>query len=327
MAVLDHGQVTTVPDPRPRVPVAAGLVVAALLVVYVVWGSTYLAIRVTVREAPPFLGMGTRYVAAGLLLGLVVGFRIGFRKLLVTRREFLGCAFVGLMLPVLGNGVVALGESKGTPSGVAALLVALTPLMITVFRAASGDRPRGLTVAGVGLGFVGVAYLVLAGNSNPTDSLPLIPSLIVLFASICWAFGSWAQPHLRLPRNAFVLTVYEMWTGGVMLIVFGLLRGEQLHVADYHATTWLAWSYLVVFGSMLGFTAYVWLLANAPISLVATYAYVNPIVAVVLGALILSEPVTSAVLIGGGIIIAGVVIVISAERPHHAGVKAKAGIT
>ena len=313
--------------PAQKAPVGTGLVLVALLVVYVVWGSTYLAIRVTVREAPPLMGMGSRYLAAGLLLGLVIGSRIGFRQLLVSRRELAGCAFIGLMLPVLGNGVVALGESKGTPSGVAALLVALTPLMIMVFRLISGDRPRRTTLGGVGVGFAGVAYLVLAGSDSGTDSLPLGPSLLILFACTCWAFGSWVQPRLVLPDNAFVMTVHEMWTGGVVLLVFGLLRGEHLSPGDYHAKTWLAWSYLVVFGSMLAFTAYVWLLANAPISLVATYAYVNPVVAVVLGALILSEPVTVAVLVGGGIIVAGVAIVISVERPRKVGVQPKAGIT
>jgi drug/metabolite transporter (DMT)-like permease len=314
------------PEPAPaRVPAAAGLVVAALLVVYVVWGSTYLAIRVTVKEAPPLLGMGTRYVVAAALLALLVGLYAGFGSFRVTRRELAGCAFVGLMLPVLGNGMVAVGEAHGTPSGVAALLVALTPLMIVVYRVASGDRPRPTTLVGVGLGFAGVAGLVLADRGG-SEHVPLGPSLLVLFASACWAFGSWAQPRLALPANAFVMTVYEMLSGGIILVLSGLARGEVLHVADYQPKTWVAWSYLVVFGSTLAFTAYAWLLSNAPISLVATYAYVNPVVAVVLGALILDEPVTSAVLVGGAIIVLGVAVVITAERPRRVGVKEKAAV-
>jgi drug/metabolite transporter (DMT)-like permease len=310
--------------PAARVPAAAGLVVAALLVVYVVWGSTYLAIRVTVEQAPPLLGMGTRYAVAATLLAVLVGARIGFRSLRVTRRELAGCAFVGLMLPVLGNGMVAVGEAHGTPSGVAALLVALTPLMIVVYRVLAGDRPRPATLVGVAVGFAGVAYLVLADRG--TGHVPLGPSLVVLFASACWGFGSFAQPRLRLPANAFVMTVYEMAAGGLVLILLGLARGEALHVGDYPAKTWWAWSYLVVFGSALAFTAYAWLLANAPISLVATYAYVNPVVAVVLGALILDESVTAAVLLGGAIIVLGVVVVITAERPRRVGVKEKAAV-
>jgi drug/metabolite transporter (DMT)-like permease len=302
----------------PRPTAAPALVITALVVVYIVWGSTYLAIRVTVEQAPPQLGMGARYVAAGLLLGLVLSFRGGLRRLRVTRRELAGCAFMGLMLPVLGNGLVALGESRGTPSGVAAVLVALSPLMIAMFRAASGDRPRAWSALGVLIGLLGVAWLVLVGRGQ--GDVPLGPSITVLIASTCWAFGSWWQPRLTLPRDAFVMTVHEMWTGGVMLLVLGWLRGERLHVGSYDAHTWLAWSYLVVLGSMVAFTAYVWLLANAPISLVATYAYVNPVVAVVLGALLLNEPVTSAVLVGSVLIVLGVATVITVERPRKVGV-------
>jgi drug/metabolite transporter (DMT)-like permease len=316
---------TAATTPLAKAPAAVGIVVAALLVVYVVWGSTYLAIRVTVRQAPPLMGMGSRYVVAALLLAVVVGLRSGFGSLRVSRRELAGCAFVGLMLPVLGNGMVAVGEAHGTPSGVAALLVALTPLMIIVYRILSGDRPQPTTLVGVAVGFAGVAYLVLADRSG-NDHVPLGPSLLVLFASACWGFGSWAQPRLTLPANAFVMTVYEMAAGGVILMVSGLVRGEALHVADYHPKTWFAWSYLVVFGSALAFTAYAWLLSNAPISLVATYAYVNPVVAVVLGALILDEAVTAAVLLGGAIIVLGVAIVITAERPRRVGVKPKAPV-
>jgi drug/metabolite transporter (DMT)-like permease len=147
--------------------------------------------------------------------------------------------------------------------------------------------------------------------------VPLGAALIVLFASTCWAFGSWVQPRLTLPRDAFVMTVHEMWTGGVMLLVIGTIKGERLHLGAYSGKIWFAWGYLVVFGSMIAFTAYVWLLSNAPISLVATYAYINPVVAVILGGIILSEPVTHAVLIGGGIIVAAVAIVISVERPRR----------
>ncbi|HEY3013496.1 MAG TPA: EamA family transporter [Nocardioides sp.] len=302
-----------------KAPPAVGLVAVALLVVYVVWGSTYLGIRVVVREAPPLLGMGSRYATAGLLLGALLATRGGVRRLRVTRRQLLGCAFLGLMLPLLGNGMVSIGEDLGAPSGVTALLIAIAPLMITIFRFAAGDRPRPLTVVGVLLGFVGLGYLVLAGRGTGEDTghIPLGAALIVLFASTCWAFGSWVQPRLTLPKDPFVMTVHEMWIGGLMMLVLGTVRGERLHPASYSTEIWLAWGYLVVFGSMVAFTAYVWLLSNAPISLVATYAYVNPVVAVILGALILGEQVTGAVLVGGAIIVAAVAIVISVERPRR----------
>ena len=301
--------------PPPRTTASAGAVALALVIVYLVWGSTYLGIRVVVEEAPPLTGMGSRYFVAAVLLGLVLAARGGPARLRVTRKQLLGCAAMGLMLPVLGNGLVSVGEDRGAPSGVTALLIAIAPLMITLFRFLSGDRPRGWSVAGVLLGFAGLCYLVLAGrHAGGSDRVPLDAALIVLFASTCWAFGSWVQPRLWLPADAFAMTVHEMWTGGLMLLTLGLLRGERPDPGSYAADTFLAWGYLVVFGSMIAFSAYVWLLGNAPISLVATYAYVNPVVAVLLGALILDEPITHAVLIGGAVIVAAVAIVISVER-------------
>ncbi len=286
------------------------LVAAALVIVYVVWGSTYLGIRVVVEEMPPLTGMGSRFLVAGLLLGVLLALR--GTDLRVTRAQLAGAALLGLMLPLLGNGFVAIGEDNGVPSGVAALLVAAVPILIVVYRFLSGDRPRVWSVLGVLLGFAGLAYLVLGGREQ--GDVPLGPAAIVLLASSFWAFGSWVQPRLTLPENAFVLAVHEMWTGGLMMIALGLLRGEDVDPGGYGGQTWLAWSYLVVFGSMLAFSAYVWVLANAPIGLVATYAYVNPVVAVFLGWLILAEPITGPVLVGGLVIVAAVAIVITVER-------------
>jgi drug/metabolite transporter (DMT)-like permease len=319
--VPEDGEVTTTTSTGlPKAPAAVGLVVVALTIVYVVWGSTYLGIRVVVEEAPSFLGMGSRFFTAGVLLALVLAVRSGPARLRVTRRELLGCAVVGLLLPVLGNGLVSVGENKGAPSGVTALLIASAPLMIAIFRFSSGDRPKPLSVVGLLLGFVGLTYLVLVGrHSGGDDRVPIGAALLVLFASTCWAFGSWVQPRLTLPRDAFVMTVHEMWIGGAIMLVVGSLSGERFDVAAYSAKTFVAWGYLVVFGSMVAFSAYVWLLGNAPISLVATYAYVNPVVAVALGALILDEPITGAVIVGGAVIVAAVAIVISVERVRRPG--------
>jgi drug/metabolite transporter (DMT)-like permease len=316
--VTEDDRVTTAtPTALPKAPAAVGLVVVALTIVYVVWGSTYLGIRVVVEEAPPFLGMGSRFFAAGVLLAAVLAVRSGVGRLRVTRRELLGCATVGLLLPVLGNGLVSVGENEGAPSGVTALLIASAPLMIAIFRFSSGDRPKPLSVVGLLLGFVGLTYLVLVGrHSGGDDRVPIGAALLVLFASTCWAFGSWVQPRLTLPRDAFVMTVHEMWIGGAIMLVVGAVSGERFDLASYSGKTFVAWGYLVVFGSMVAFSAYVWLLGNAPISLVATYAYVNPVVAVALGALILDEPITGAVLVGGAVIVAAVAIVISVERPR-----------
>ena len=308
----------TMPTAAPtKVAPKLGLVVAALGVVYVVWGSTYLGIRIVVEEAPPLQSMGLRYTCAALVLGAILAMRGGVRRLRVTRPELVGAAFLGLMLPVLGNGMVSVGEDLGAPSGITALLIAVAPLMITVFRTLDGDRPRGLSTFGVLLGFVGLAYLVLTGRGKDVGEVPIVAAGIIVFASSCWAFGSWVQPRLRLPKDVFVTTVYEMLAGGLILLGAGTAVGERFSPTSYGPQTWLALGYLVVFGSVIAFTSYVWLLASAPISLVATYAYVNPVVAVFLGWLILSEPITGAVLIGGGIVVAAVAIVITAERPRR----------
>lgn len=307
------------PGGRPgpgRVAPRFGVVMAALGVVYVVWGSTYLGIRIVVEEAPPLTSMGLRFLAAGALLGLVLAARGGFGRLRITRRQALGAAGLGLLLPLLGNGMVSVAESRGAPSGVAALLIAIAPLMIVVFRTLGGDRPRPLTLAGVLLGFGGLAVLVLLGRGGGADDFPLGAALLVLFAASCWAFGSYIQPRLTLPSDVFVTAVYEMLFGGAMMVATGLAWGERF-TGDYEARTWLALGYLILFGSVLAFTSYVWLLAHAPISLVATYAYVNPVVAVLLGWWVLSEAVTGPVLLGGGIVVLAVALVISAERPRR----------
>ncbi len=271
------------------------------------------------------LAMGARFLCAGILLALVLGLRSGFSRLRVTRAEFASCAFLGLMLPVLGNGVVALGESKGAPSGLTALLIATTPLTIMIFRGLAGERPSRISAIGVLIGLVGVLFLVLTSNSA-ADRVPLVATGLVLAAATFWAFGSWYQPRLTMPDDAFTATVHEMLIGGVILLLFGFLRGERAGLTGHPTEAWIAWAYLVVFGSMVAYTAYVWLLAHGPISLVATYAYVNPVVAVALGALILSEVVSAAMLIGGGLIVIAVAVVISVERPRPTADEAEAPV-
>ena len=302
--------------PSAKAPPAMGLVLVALGVVYLVWGSTYLGIRIVVEEAPPLVSGGMRFFTAGVLLAVLLAVRGGVRRLRVTRRELAGASFLGLMLPMLGNGLVSVGEDLGAPSGVTALLIAVVPLWIVVFRAVGGDRPRPLSLFGVVLGFAGLGYLVLAGEASGASELTLLAAGIIVFASTCWSIGSYAQPKLELPKDVFVTTVYEMLAGGTIMVLTGLVVGERF-TFDYPVRTWLALGYLVVFGSMVAYTSYVWLLAHAPISLVATYAYVNPVVAVFLGWLVLSEPVTSPVVVGGGVVVLAVAIVITAERPRR----------
>lgn len=282
-----------------------------MAVVYVVWGSTYLGIRIVVEEADPLSAMGVRYVAAGVLLGVALALRSGWQRLRVTRRQLVGAGVLGLLLPLLGNGVVAVAESRGLTSGYAALLIAIAPLAIVVFRSVERDRPSAATLVGVLTGFGGLAILVVVGREG--DGIRLLPAVLALAAGTFWAFGSYIQPRLWLPQDAFVIAVYEMFLGGVMLVLVGLVSGEE--VTLYHsARVWTAWVYLVVFGSVVAFSAYVWLVENVRISLVATYAYVNPVIAVLLGWLVLGETITWTTALGGLVVVASVAVVIRSER-------------
>jgi drug/metabolite transporter (DMT)-like permease len=253
-----------------------------------------------------------RYGAAAVILGLILAARGGWSVLRISPSELLGSAVLGLLLPTLGNGMVSVGEQEGAPSGIAALIVAAVPLWVIVYRAVTGDLPRRRTVFGVLLGFAGLVGLVTSTGLG--GDVAWGACLIIVFATLCWSFGSWSTPRLRLPRDPFVTTVYEMLTGSVFLLIGGMVRGEDVVPQSAPLDAWLAWTYLVTFGSVVAFTAYVWVLSAAPISLVATYAYVNPVVAVFLGWLILSEAITPAILIGGLVVVVGVALVVASER-------------
>lgn len=290
---------------------------AALGTVYLVWGSTYLAIRVVVETAPPLLAMGARFLAAGTLLGTVLVAKRGRTALRVRPRQLGGAAVVGLLLLLGGNGGVAVAEQT-VPSGLTALLVAATPLWLVCLRTAARDRPARLSLVGTVVGFLGIAVLVRPGASLGDDVEPWGLALVVAAAG-SWAVGSFLAPRLPMPGDAFVATTWEMLLGGGAMVLVAVLVGEldgfTLDQVSGAAWAWLG--YLVVVGSVVAFSAYVWLLHHAPISLTATYAYVNPVVAVLLGALVLDEPVTGVVLAGGAVVVLGVGLVVTAERPRR----------
>lgn len=286
----------------------------ALAIVYVVWGSTYLAIRIVVLAGlPPMLSMGVRFAAAALILAAVLAARSGPARLRLPGRQVAASAVVGVLLLTGGNGLVAVAEQQ-VPSGLAALLVSTTPLWLVLMRTVLGDLPKGLTWTGTAVGFLGVVVLARPGGHEGEVSWG--GTLLVVLATFLWATGSMASARLPMPTDPFVSTVWQMAGGAAGLILGGTVRGEWsgLDLAGVDASGVLALAYLVVFGSLLAYTAYYWLLRQAPISLVSTYAYVNPVVAVLLGWLVLSEPVTPAVLVGGGLAVLGVVLVVTTER-------------
>ncbi|MEW9554627.1 EamA family transporter [Nonomuraea sp. NPDC050783] len=286
------------------------LIWGALAIVYVVWGSTYLGIRLAIETMPPMLSGSMRFLVAALLLGAFLLIRKGREPFRMSARQFGGAALVGLLLLTGGNGMVAVAEQH-ISSGLAALLVASVPLWLVVFRIAFRDRPALLTLAGVLVGFGGVAALSLNGGGESASTTGVV---VILLASLSWSIGSFLSARIPMPPNVWAASMVEMGAGGLGLVVTGLSFGERLDPAAVSGTSWAALAYLILVGSLVGFTAYTWLLGNAPISLVSTYAYVNPVVAVVLGVLVVNETVTPQIIAGGAVILLGVALVVSTER-------------
>jgi drug/metabolite transporter (DMT)-like permease len=282
-----------------------------LWIVYLVWGSTYLAIRVTVETVPPFLSAGARFSFAGAAMLAFLAARRGSSVLRPTREQLLSCLVVGALL-MGANAVVSAAEVQ-VPSSMAALLIASVPLWVILYRRGLGDRVAGRSVAAVLVGFAGVGLLLLPGEQ--TGGASLLGLLAVVLAAMMWAGGSVASQHTKLPRDPFVSGAWQMLLGGGVCALTGALVGEfgDLHPAEFSLRSVAGLTYLVVFGSWLAFTAYAWLLQNAPVSRVATYAYVNPVVAIALGWAILDEAVTTLTFAGAAIIVASVAAVVRTE--------------
>jgi drug/metabolite transporter (DMT)-like permease len=305
----------TTPARRPPSTVA---VVAALATVYVLWGSTYLGIAVMIETMPPLLAAGARYGTAGLIILGVLVAHARLRGGVLERpsaAQWRTAAIVGTLLLLGGNGGVVLGELF-IPTGVAAVLVATVPIWLAVFDAAiTRQRPSGLVIGGLVAGIAGVAVLLVPVEGF--GELEPIGIVLVLGGAIAWAIGSLYSRYGPLPRSALLVTGMQMLLGGIALLVAGILLGEvgQTDVTTFSMESVVAFVYLIVFGSIVAFTAYTWLLANVPVSTVATYAYVNPIVAVALGALILGEDITPRTFLAGALIIGAVVAMVSG-RPR-----------
>ncbi len=284
-------------------------IVAAFIAVYIIWGSTYLAISYAVETVPPFLMAGTRFLLAGLILYLWARLRGAHRP---TRINWRASLIIGGLLLLGGNGMVSWAEQT-VPSSLAALLISTVPLWMAVIEwiRPGGERPSIPVALGIVLGFVGVAVLFGPGSFSGASSVAIFATGVVIAASLSWAAGSLYSRRAPLSSSAPLSNGMEMIAGGVLLLILGLATGEtsQLHLDRVSLPSLLGLLYLIVFGSIIAFSAYIFILKAAPVSLVSTYAYVNPIVAVLLGVAFKGESLTSTTLIAAAIIIVAVIVI------------------
>ncbi|HEU4827727.1 MAG TPA: EamA family transporter [Gemmatimonadales bacterium] len=288
------------------------LLVAAFAAIYIIWGSTYLAIRVAIETIPPFLMAGARFLTAGALL-------YGWARMRGVQRpsaaSWRAAAILGAFFLLLGNGGVVWAEQR-VPSGIAAVLVALLPIWTAIIEwiRPPGKRPTAGVTAGLITGFAGVALLLAPGVGSGAQ-VDLVGGLVLILASLSWAYAGVISKGLPLPESAVLSSGMQMLAGGALLTLAGLVTGEPGRIAldAVSLRSGAAFLYLIVFGSLVGFSAFAWLLRVSTPGRVATYAYVNPIVAVFLGWLILGEPLAARDIAAAAIIVGGVVLITTAR--------------
>ena len=282
---------------------------AAFAAVYVIWGSTYLAIRFAVETIPPFVMGGARFLVSGAILYFWARRR---DSEVPTKAHWMTASVVGVLLLVGGNGAVMWSEQR-VPSGVAALLVAVVSLWMVLIEwlRPGGRRPHNAVFVGLVLGLAGVALLVGPGALRGNGSVDTIGALVLVGGSLSWAAGSVYNKHSPRPSSAILLTGMQMLAGGVAFLIVAAATGElsSFSIRNVAMPSLIGWSYLVTFGSLIGFTAYIYLLGATTPAKASTYAYVNPVVAVFLGWAIAGEPVSARTLAAAAVILAGVAII------------------
>jgi drug/metabolite transporter (DMT)-like permease len=297
------------------------LVFVAFAAVYLVWGSTYLAIRVGIESFPPFVLAGVRHLIAGIVLYAVFQRKTGIRP---TKAHWWTAGVTGFMLLFVGNGGVSWAEQT-VPSGIAALLVATVSLWLVIFDwlRPGGIRPVARVTAGLLMGFGGLVLLVGPAHLGGAERVEPRGAAVLMIASLAWAWGSLYSKHRDKPTAPMLNAGMQSFAGGVALLIAAVLTGEfhGFHFAAVSARSWLALVYLIVFGSGIGFSAYVFLLEKSTPARVGTYAFVNPVVALFLGWLILAEPLSLRTFLAAGVILTAVILVITA--PHPDPVRAK----
>jgi len=285
----------------------------AMGVIYVIWGSTYFGIAVAIQTIPPFFMSASRFLVAGVILLSWDLIRSREARHWPTPRQLRDSAIVGALLLGIGNGFVALGE-KTVPTGIAAILIGMMPVWFAIFGwLYFRERLPRIVTLGVVIGFAGVAALVWPSGAG-SNSFNLFGLGILLLAPLGWGHGSlFAARRAHLPKRPITASALQMLFGGAFLLLEGVLTGEPatFHPEAISQASILAVVYLVFIGSMLAFTSYAWLLKNAPLSLIGTYAYVNPVVAVFLGSVFLHEPISLRTIIASGVILAAVAIIVA----------------
>jgi drug/metabolite transporter (DMT)-like permease len=284
----------------------------ALGTVYVLWGSTYLGIELAGETIPPLLAAGLRFTTVGVVLTGWMLVRHGTAPFRLGWARAGSTVLCGLLL-IGGNALLFVAERR-VPIGLASLIFASVPLWLVVFRSASGDRPPRASLAGTAVGFAGVALLLRPGGTATVTGV-----LLVVAAALSWAVGTFLSSRLPMPGDAVTTAGVQGLAGGLLLIPVGiaLSGGDTLDPANWSARSLLGLVYLIVFGSIIGYTAYVWLVANVPLGTVATYAYVNPLVAITLGIVFLHEVVTWQIAAGAVVILTSVAVVIRREVPRR----------
>lgn len=285
-------------------------VILAFAAVYIIWGSTYLAIRYAVETIPPFLMGGARFLLAGTFLYAWLRLR---GTPAPKRSHWKGASVVGFLMLVGGNGGVVWAEQY-VPSGLTALLVATVPLWLVVldWLQPGGTAPGGRVISGLLLGMMGIVLLIGPGNVSDGNRVDTLGATVLVMASLSWAIGSLYSRKADLPSSSLLATAMEMLAGGAFLILLALATGEagRLDLSQVSIASAISLVYLVLFGSLIGFTAYIWLLKVTTPSRVGTYAFVNPVVAVVLGWLVAGEALSVQTVIAAAVIVASVAIII-----------------
>ena len=293
----------------PHSTASAFSVTASLAIIYFVWASTYVGTAFVVEEIDPYTGSGFRFILAGLLLFLFILITKGPKALLVTKKQIRNAMFIGFILIGLSSPLLGVAAQQ-ISSGLIALLVAMTPIFIAILRFIFGDIPSIKTILGIVIGFTGVIVVLVI----PTVSNNLF-IIICLISNVVWAIGSFWSQKIELPKSPLTTAAIETLFGGMCAVLIGALRGERTSsfFSASESETWIAFIYISVMGA-IAYSAYAFLLVNTPISLVATHAFVNPVVAIFLGNLLRNEKISLSIILSGVIVVVGIALVVLGEK-------------